>query len=287
MSQNSITTFAFLFFYSISLLIDNVHSGKDIFVRRLPARQQWNIQRLEGIIAMVRHTQISNPRLYDPRGRTVNDLTTAMNACLNSTSIVIDIDTKLYNTFLNELIHANIPLGHQQIEMIDYYYDQMVAHGITPDDITFNTLLKAVRLTHPLCIRCTKKYLNEMGSYKVRPDTITVVEIIGICAKAPYQRSIDGIHTNVDVGRYWFDRYLNGTIQQAPFRYSLPSLVFNTFLNLVVQAGQWEEMTKVAEIAYANDVNWTPQMITTWQKGERRAGKRIWWAARYVDLEIT
>eukprot|EP01083_Nonionella_stella_P268668 908510_1 len=282
MSQNSITTFAFLFFYSISLLIDNVQSaGKQTIVREPPARDQCNIQRLKRSITMVQHI-----KWHDPQP--ANELKTAMDACLNSSSdIFLVIDTKLYNTFLNELISVNMPLGHQQLEIMEHYYDQMVVHQITPDDITFNTLLKAVRLTHPLCGKCAQKYLNEIGHYKIRPDTVTVVEIIGICAKAPYQRSIDGIHTNVDVGRYWFDRYLNGTIQQAPFRYSLPSLVFNTFLNLVVQAGQWEEMTKVAEIAYANDVNWTPQMITTWQKGERRAGKRIWWAARYVDLEIT
>lgn len=68
---------------------------------------------------------------------------------------------------------------------LEYYLRMTLEYQLEPTVLTFNFLWRALRLLDPPHFGFISVLLNEMDNFKVMPDTLTVYEIIGFCAKYP------------------------------------------------------------------------------------------------------
>eukprot|EP01083_Nonionella_stella_P007130 20594_1 len=211
--------------------------------------------------------------IYPDPEMLTSQLMNQMDTCLNSSE---PMETRLFNQFLNELIALNTPINPKTITAIDSYYNKLLKHNIIPTIFTFNTLLKAVRLTKPARHSYASGYLNAMISIRgIEPDVVTITELLGMCAKAPNDPSAESGRTNKDVAQFWFHWYLDHlwsseTLQQR----GKAILVFTQYLNVFAQTGDLGGMSAVRQIMYDKNIQLDKPWRNTWKKGMEIAAKR-------------
>ena len=208
---------------------------------------------------------------HDILTRKLNKLQAQFDVCLEAAPHLIGTST--VNSFLDALIVGLQPISKRSLMKIDSYYLKACRCGIRLDVITFNTLLKAVRLTQPkLPGGLAAAYLNEMHTLNIDVDAFTVNELLCMAARNPNHTSYDRVHSNKWVADQEFKYYLS-SIYRKKFSSRCPSaFVLNSYLNVYAQDGDFEGMKKVLRIAKEGGIFWKTKLKdspldTTFQKG--------------------
>ena len=169
-------------------------------------------------------------------------------------------DIRIFNLFfkgLNEM-HLN-----PTMEIYHKYYLKLVTETQTkPNIITFNTLLKAVRLSNPSRFKFTQYFLNEMDKYNIPYDGITINEIITLCAKHPENPN------NIQAANNWFNYYLSNIFDKAsksedPRQRGMRKVVFVSYMHLYAKIGNIDVVKTLHNIAKEKDV-WSPHLQRTY-----------------------
>ena len=185
------------------------------------------------------------------------------------------LSTVTFNQFLNFIIAFEV--GAQNgttLQLIDEYYLLAKEVGIQLSSATFNFLLKANRLS-PGGIRgkLLLVHMNEMIEYGIAADSLTIVELLSMCARSPRSKTMNGTMTNKQVADAEFKYYLHHTSIVAREKYAIygtamlsPSVVFTAYLKVYSNDGDLRGMHRVSALARSHRIRIDKKQIEKMQQ---------------------
>ena len=140
---------------------------------------------------------------------------------------------------------------------IDYYQQLVNDCRIIPDIQIFNELWGALRRFVPIQFQLINWLLDEMDTFRIIPDDITVNEIINLCARYPTEQF--QITADKFISYYFIfkEDIAQDTIWQPR--------VFHSFLKVWVNAGNFKRAYQTAQWIKDMDL-WTTHMQHTYNK---------------------
>ena len=178
----------------------------------------------------------------------LDELKCQFDLCLNATPATIS--SALFNSYLDTLTVGLQPITKQSLMEIDSYYIKAHQSEICFDVITFNILLKAVRLAQPeICGGLVAAYLNEMHELGIQEDAYTINQLLCMAARNPNHASHDRVHSNKWVADQEYKYYLKHMYHKHCFGQCRPLFVLNSYLNVYAEDGDWHGMKYAMRIA--------------------------------------
>ena len=155
--------------------------------------------------------------------------------------------TVLFNVFfkgLNELVlDPGMSTYHK------YYLKLVNVYKLMPGQRTFNTLLRAVKLSNPSLYGFARYFIREMHYFEIPCDANTVNEILSLCAKHPENPN------NLQAANSWFAYYLI-QIYQSDDKHARHNAakIFNSYMNVWVNAGDKDKVKQIVESAHIEGI---------------------------------
>ena len=200
------------------------------------------------------------------------------------------LSTRVFNQFLKaiQVLEVGIDDG-SRLQLMDKYYLWAKQAGISPDAVTFNTLLKANRMcSDGIRGGLVLVHLQEMIECGIPADSYTTVELLAMCAKCPQGMTMNGTMTNKQVADAEFSYYVNKIYPLSKWKNGKsyhphksdsrnkipPAFVFNTYLDVYATDGDVEGMHRLFRIARRKGIIgkvMDQQMKNTVEKGKKIA----------------
>ena len=158
-----------------------------------------------------------------------------------------------FNVFFNGLnkMHLN-----PSMEIYHEYYIKLVNETkLKPNIITFNTLLKAVRLSNPSRYKFVRYFLDEMDKYKVEYDSLTINEILSLIAKHPENPN------NIQAANNWFNYFLDNICCKEATQKT--EIVFTSYMFIFAKLDN-KQMVQYVEALCRERGIWSNQLQRTY-----------------------
>lgn len=174
-----------------------------------------------------------------------------MDAFLNDGN---QLNIETFNVFLKALNDLQYDKG--MTARHKHYLFAVEQAQLIPTTITFNMLLKGVRLSSPPLYKFLPYFLNEMARFNVSYDDCTFNEMITLCAQFPSPR-------NVVAAKSWLDGYK----ETRKYGEISNRLILNSYFNVLVMAHDWRKAFKFVDWLKRKHI-WNEKMQHTFEKME-------------------
>ena len=202
-------------------------------------------------------------------------LQSAMDLCLEIEPYAID--TALFNQFLRAMFLVTFPIDSSSLMRIDEFYIKAHGLGFPFDTVTFNQLLKAVRLSQPeINGGLVAAYLDEMQLMSILPNSVTINELLCMAARNPNHLSYDRMHSNKWVADQYFKYFLDYLLNDHHYlhrRQCNGISVLNSYLNVYAESGDVQGMIKVLHMAKGANMRLNVGFEDTFRKGLNKWNK--------------